>query len=85
LDRTIQINEKGFKEAYNKFVNDFKKLINRRRQIELNTIGSGNENDAYINGERVIVDKTTLQKSPYELIAPKNYETEFGLRIGDDF
>lgn len=73
------------RENLNTFVDTFKKLINRRRQIELNTIGSGNENDVYINGERVIVDKTTLQKSPYELIAPKNYETEFGLRIGDDF
>lgn len=66
------------------FVNTFKKLINRRRQIELNSIGSGNNNDAYINGERVIIDKSSLKKSPYELIAPKNYETTFGLRIGDD-
>lgn len=66
------------------FVNTFKKLINRRRQIELNSIGSGNNNDAYINGERVIIDKSSLKKSPYELIAPKNYETTFGLRVGDD-
>lgn len=66
------------------FVNSFTKLINRRRQIELNSIGSGNDNDAYINGEKVIIDKSTLQKSPYEFIAPKNYETTFGLRIGDD-
>lgn len=66
------------------FVDTFKKLINRRRQIELNSIGSGNNNDAYINGERVIIDKASLKKSPYELIAPKNYETTFGLRVGDD-
>lgn len=66
------------------FVDTFKKLINRRRQIELNSIGSGNNNDVYINGERVIIDKASLKKSPYELIAPKNYETTFGLRVGDD-
>lgn len=66
------------------FTKSFEKLINIRKQIELNSIGSGNENDVYINGERVFVDKSTLQVSPYELIAPKNYATDFGLRIGDD-
>ena len=84
LDRTIKLNEEGFNESYKKFVDQFKKLINRRKQIELNSIGSGNENGVFIDGQRVIVDKSTLSVSPYELIAPKNYETDFGLRVGDD-
>lgn len=66
------------------FTESFKKLINRRKQIELNSIGSGNNNSVFIDGQKVFVDKSTLKASPYELIAPKNYKTTFGLRVGDD-
>jgi len=61
------------------FTESFKKLINRRKQIELNSIGSGNNNSVFIDGQKVFIDKSTLKVSPYELIAPKNYKTTFGL------
>ena len=67
----------------NTFKESFKTLINRRKQIELNSIGSGNNNSVFINGQKVFVDKSTLKVSPYELIAPKNYKTTFGLKVGD--
>ena len=68
----------------NSFKESFKTLINRRKQIELNSIGSGNNNSVFIDGTKVFIDKSTLKTSPYELIAPKNYKTTFGLRVGDD-
>lgn len=66
------------------FTESFKKLINRRKQIELNSIGSGNNNSVFIDGQKVFIDKSTLKVSPYELIAPKNYKTTFGLQTGDN-
>jgi hypothetical protein len=65
--------------SLNSFTESFKKLINRRKQIELNSIGSGNNNSVFIDGQKVFIDKSTLKVSPYELIAPKNYKTTFGL------
>ena len=70
--------------SLNSFTESFKKLINRRKQIELNSIGSGNNNSVFIDGQKVFIDKSTLKVSPYELIAPKNYKTTFGLQIGDN-
>lgn len=66
------------------FTESFKKLINRRKQIELNSIGSGNNNSVFIDGQKVFIDKSTLKTFPYELIAPKNYKTTFGLQVGDN-
>jgi hypothetical protein len=66
------------------FRESFKTLINRRKQVELNSIGSGNNNSVFIDGKKVFIDKSTLKVSPYELIAPKNYKTTFGLKVGDD-
>lgn len=66
------------------FLKDFKIQINRKKQQELNAIGSGNHNIVYIDGERKVIVKNSTSISPYELIASKNYATTFGLQVGDN-
>jgi hypothetical protein len=72
------------RSSASEFLKDFKTLIHRRKQIELNAIGSGNNSMVYINGEKKRVIKGSTVVSPYELIASKNYATTFGLKVGDD-
>jgi len=80
IAREFHINPENLdKTDIKSFTESFKKLINRRKQIELNSIGSGNNNSVFIDGQKVFIDKSTLKVSPYELIAPKNYKTTFGL------
>ena len=85
IAREFHINPENLdKTDIKSFTESFKKLINRRKQIELNSIGSGNNNSVFIDGQKVFIDKSTLKVSPYELIAPKNYKTTFGLQVGDN-
>ena len=72
------------RSSASEFLKDFKTLIHRRKQVELNAIGSGNNSIVYINGEKKRIIKGSTVVSPYELIASKNYATTFGLKVGDN-
>lgn len=60
------------------------KLWRRQLQRDLNAIAEGLESTVSVNGKIVLVDKSKTQVSPYEIILPKMYKTEFGLKVSDN-
>ena len=61
-----------------------KNYLTRRFQEELNAISSGIETEVQINGRKIKVDKTKTEITPFGLILPPIYKTQFGLREQDN-
>lgn len=63
-------------------------ILRRKLQQDLNAIAEGLESTVTIidNGEikTIRVDKSKTQVSPYEIILPKMYKEEFGLKVQDN-
>jgi len=57
-----------------------KNYLTRKFQEELNAISSGIETEVQINGRKIKVDKTKTEVTPFGLILPPIYKTQFGLR-----
>ena len=61
-----------------------KNYLTRRFQEELNAISSGIETEVQVNGRKIKVDKTKTEITPFGLILPPIYKTQFGLREQDN-
>lgn len=71
----------------NAFISGNRVNLNRTLQESLNAL---NPNDntinpkVQINGEDVVIDKTSIIEEPYEIVMSMLYKSQFGLRNGDD-
>ena len=61
-----------------------KNYLTRQFQRELNAISSGIETEVQINGRKIKVDKTKIEVTPFGIILPPIYKTQFGLREQDN-
>lgn len=72
------VKQSFYKEGLN---DNFRNLL----QQQLNSLSNYTvNNQVTINGEPIIVDKNSIKVIPYEIIMSKLYQTQFGLRTGDD-
>ena len=60
-----------------------KNFLTRQFQKELNALSSGLETTVQINGVQVQVDKNSIDITPFGLILPPIYKTQFGLKEQD--
>ena len=61
-----------------------KNFLTRRFQEDLNAISSGIETEVQIDGRKVKVDKNKTEITPFGLILPPIYKTQFGLKEQDN-
>lgn len=81
VDQQEEIEYISLPEEVQKF--GVKNYLIRRFQEELNAISSGIETEVQINGRKIKVDKTKTEITPFGLILPPIYKTQFGLKEQD--
>ena len=82
VDQQEEIDYISLPEEVQKF--GVKNYLTRKFQEDLNAISSGIETEVQIDGRKIKVDKTKTEITPFGLILPPIYKTQFGLKEQDN-